>query len=68
MSSLVNDIIIPLVSVITGGDGYKNSLKWVITGFGRSRAITVAVEGGGRQLRPLHQNVVDLFIVAPLYS
>ena len=24
VSSLVNDIIMPLVSLITGGDGYKN--------------------------------------------
>lgn len=30
VSSLVNDIIMPLVSLITGGDGYKN-LKYIIT-------------------------------------
>ena len=30
VTSLVNDIIMPLMSVITGGDGYKN-LKWIIT-------------------------------------
>ncbi|MDE5795776.1 MAG: large conductance mechanosensitive channel protein MscL, partial [Muribaculaceae bacterium] len=30
VSSLVNDIIMPVSSICTGGDGYKN-LKYVIT-------------------------------------
>ena len=30
VSSLVNDIIMPVISIITGGEGYKN-LKYVIT-------------------------------------
>ncbi|MDE6127096.1 MAG: large conductance mechanosensitive channel protein MscL, partial [Muribaculaceae bacterium] len=30
VSSLVNDIIMPVMSIVTGGDGYKN-LKYVIT-------------------------------------
>ena len=30
VSSLVNDIIMPLAYLITGGDGYKN-LKYIIT-------------------------------------
>ena len=30
VSSLVNDIIMPVMSIVTGGDGYKN-MKYVIT-------------------------------------
>ena len=30
VSSLVNDILMPVISIFTGGDGYKN-LKYVIT-------------------------------------
>ena len=30
VSSLVNDILMPVFSIVTGGDGYKN-LKYVIT-------------------------------------
>lgn len=30
VSSLVNDILMPVISLFTGGDGYKN-LKYVIT-------------------------------------
>ena len=63
VSSLVNDIIMPLVSVITGGDGYKN-LKWVITRASAGPDGTVAVEEVAVNYGLFIQNVVDFFIVA----
>ena len=63
VSSLVNDIIMPLVSVITGGDGYKN-LKWVITPALAGADGTVAVEEVAVNYGLFIQNVVDFFIVA----
>ncbi len=42
VSSLVNDIIMPLVSVITGGDGFAN-MKYIIT-----PAQEATAEGGCR--------------------
>ncbi len=63
VSSLVNDIIMPLVSVITGGDGYKN-LKWVITPDSAGADGTVAVEEVAVNYGLFIQNVVDFFIVA----
>lgn len=63
VSSLVNDIIMPLVSVITGGDGYKN-LKWVITPASAGPDGTVAVEEVAVNYGLFIQNVVDFFIVA----
>lgn len=63
VSSLVNDIIMPLVSVITGGDGYKN-LKWVITPASTGTDGTVAIEEVAVNYGLFIQNVVDFFIVA----
>lgn len=63
VSSLVNDIIMPLVSVITGGDGYKN-LKWVITPASTGADGTVAIEEVAVNYGLFIQNVVDFFIVA----
>lgn len=63
VTSLVNDIIMPLVSVITGGDGYKN-LKWVITQGREATAEAAAVEEVAVNYGLFIQNVVDFFIIA----
>lgn len=63
VTSLVNDIIMPLVSVITGGDGYKN-LKWVITQGREATADAAAVEEVAVNYGLFIQNVVDFFIIA----
>lgn len=59
VTSLVNDIIMPLFSVITGGDGYKN-LKWVITEANPAEAVEEVSVNYGLFI----QNVVDFFIIA----
>ncbi len=64
VSSLVNDIIMPVVSMATGGDGLKN-LKYVIvngreaTAEGVAAIEEVAVNDG-----MFIQNIVDFFIIA----
>lgn len=63
VSSLVNDIIMPVMSIATGGDGYKN-LKYVITE-GRPAADGVAaVEEVAINYGLFIQNIVDFFIIA----
>ena len=62
-ASLLTEIIMPLVRVITGGDGYKN-LKWVITPALAGADGTVAVEEVAVNYGLFIQNVVDFFIVA----
>ena len=63
VTSLVNDIIMPLVSVITGGDGYKN-LKWVITQGKEATETTAAVEEVAVNYGLFIQNIVDFFIIS----
>lgn len=64
VSSLVNDIIMPLVSLITGGDGYKN-LKYVITEARPATADGVAaVEEVAVNYGLFIQNIVDFLIIA----
>lgn len=63
VTSLVNDIIMPLVSIITGGDGYKN-LKWVITQGREATETTAAVEEVAVNYGLFIQNIVDFFIIA----
>lgn len=64
VSSLVNDIIMPVITLITGGDGYAN-MKWVIkegheaTAEGVAAAEEVAINYG-----LFIQNIVDFFIIA----
>ncbi len=62
VSSLVNDIIMPVISIITGGDGFAN-LKYVITpesvGEGGAKIEEVAVNYG-----MFVQNIVDFLIIA----
>lgn len=63
VSSLVNDIIMPVMSLVTGGDGYKN-LKYVITE-GRDAADGVAaVEEVAINYGLFIQNIVDFLIIA----
>lgn len=64
VSSLVNDIIMPVISILTGGDGLKN-LKYVIveareaTAEGAAAVAEVAVNYG-----MFIQNIVDFLIIA----
>lgn len=64
VSSLVNDIIMPCTSLITGGDGYKN-LKYVLTPAREATADGVAaVEEVSINYGMFIQNIVDFLIVA----
>lgn len=64
VSSLVNDIIMPVISIVTGGDGYKN-LKYVIT---EAKAATAdgaaAVEEVAVNYGIFIQNIIDFLIIA----
>ncbi len=63
VSSLVNDIIMPVVSLVTGGDGYKN-LKYVITEGKEAVDGAAAVEEVAINYGIFIQNIVDFFIIA----
>lgn len=64
VSSLVNDIIMPVISVMTGGSGYKN-LKYVVTEASPATADGVAaVEEVAINYGLFIQNIVDFFIIA----
>jgi large conductance mechanosensitive channel len=57
VSSLVDDILMPVISLMTGGDGYKN-LKYVLPNLSEG-AEEVAINYG-----IFIQNVVDFLIIA----
>ena len=64
VSSLVNDIIMPVISIITGGDGYKN-LKYIITeGHPATADGVAAVEEVAINYGIFIQNIVDFLIIA----
>lgn len=63
VSSLVNDIIMPIISLITGGDGYKN-LKYVITAGKEAVGNAAAVEEVAINYGLFIQNVVDFLIIS----
>lgn len=64
VSSLVNDIIMPVISIVTGGEGYKN-LKYVITEAKPATADGVAaVEEVAVNYGLFIQNIVDFLIIA----
>lgn len=65
VSSLVNDIIMPVISIVTGGAGYKN-LKYVITPASpaSSDGSIAAVEEVAVNYGLFIQNIVDFFIIA----
>ena len=62
VSSLVNDIIMPVISIMTGGDGFAN-LKYVITPESVGEA-GVKVEEVAVKYGMFIQNVVDFLIIA----
>ncbi|MDE6341009.1 MAG: large-conductance mechanosensitive channel protein MscL [Muribaculaceae bacterium] len=64
VSSLVNDIIMPLVTLCTGGDGYRN-LKYVIREGSAATADGVAaMEEVAINYGTFIMNIVDFFIIA----
>lgn len=63
VSSLVNDIIMPVISLITGGAGYKN-LKYVITKGSEAVGDQAAIEEVAINYGLFIQNIVDFFIIA----
>lgn len=63
VTSLVNDIIMPVISLVTGGDGYKN-LKYVITQGKDAVDGAAAVEEVAINYGLFIQNIVDFFIIA----
>lgn len=63
VSSLVNDIIMPVISLVTGGDGYKN-LKYVITAGQEAVGDAAAVEEVAINYGLFIQNIVDFIIIA----
>lgn len=64
VSSLVNDIIMPVMSLITGGSGYEN-LKYVIKhGVPADADGTAAVEEVAIHYGTFIMNIVDFFIIA----
>lgn len=62
VSSLVNDVIMPVIAVITGGDGFAN-LKYVITPESVG-ADGVKVEEAAINYGMFIQNIVDFLIIA----
>ena len=63
VSSLVNDIIRPLVSILTGGDGWKN-LKYVIVHARDAAPGVAAVEEVAINYGTFIMNIVDFLIIA----
>ena len=64
VSSLVNDIIMPVIPLGTGGDGYRN-LKYVIRAGQEATADGVAaVEEVAINYGTFIMNIVDFFIIA----
>ena len=65
VSSLVNDIIMPLVSLVTGGDGLKN-LKYVIVHAKDADVANniAAVQEVAINYGVFIQNIVDFLIIA----
>ena len=61
--SLVNDILMPVISIFTGGDGYKN-LKYVITEAQPAADGVAAVEEVAVNYGLFIQNIVDFVIIA----
>lgn len=64
VSSLVDDILMPVISLATGGDGYKN-LKYIITPAKDATADGVAaVQEVAINYGLFIQNIVDFVIIA----
>ncbi len=63
VASLVNDIIMPVITLVTGGEGYKN-LKYVIKEGTTAVDGAAAVEEVAINYGMFIQNIVDFFIIA----
>ena len=63
VTSLVNDIIMPVVSICTGGDGYTN-WKYIITEGKPAIGDQAAIEEVAINYGVFIQNIVDFFIIA----
>ena len=63
VSSLVDDIIMPVVSLVVGGDGYKN-MKYVIQKAQDAVGNKAAIEEVAINYGLFIQNIVDFFIIA----
>lgn len=63
VSSLVNDIIMPVISLVTNGDGIKN-LKYVLVHAKDAAPGVAAVEEVAINYGIFIQNIVDFLIIA----
>ena len=63
VSSLVNDIIMPLITIITGNGGFEN-MKYVIKEGSPSADGVAAIEEVAINYGVFIQNIVDFFIIA----
>ncbi|MCH5347337.1 MAG: large-conductance mechanosensitive channel protein MscL [Muribaculaceae bacterium] len=63
VSSLVNDIIMPVITVCTGGDGFAN-LKYVIKPAQEAVGDVAAMEEVAINYGMFIQNIVDFLIIA----
>lgn len=63
VTSMVNDILMPVISIITGGDGYKN-LKFIIQPRSLDATGAVVTEEVSVNYGLFIQNIVDFVIVA----
>lgn len=63
VSSLVDDIIMPCMSLIIGGDGYKN-LKYVVKAGQKATESAAEIQEVAINNGIFIQNIVDFFIIA----
>ena len=63
VSSLVNDIIMPLITIITGNGGFEN-MKYVIKEGSPAADGVAAIEEVAINYGVFIQNIVDFFIIA----
>lgn len=63
VSSLVDDIIMPCMSLIIGGDGYKN-LKYVVKAGQKATESVAEIQEVAINYGIFIQNIVDFFIIA----
>lgn len=63
VSSLVDDIIMPCMSLIIGGDGYKN-LKYVVKAGQKATESAAEIQEVAINYGIFIQNIVDFFIIA----
>ncbi len=63
VSSLVNDIIMPVLSLVTGGDGYSN-MKFIVKPAEAAHDGIAAIEEVSVNYGLFIQNIVDFLIIA----